>query len=168
MLKAVRVLSIFDLKGGMSGSASRDIRTLLVILIDHGDWFMGLFFCRQKKCTGRHKNTWNAATQSWYCCHAFLGLKRTGSVLGTARLQHIFGLISFTLAGEKEPSWFRASSLYQSELGQHGRARLGTMLAHFGHVYTATANCAEPCWHSFKWQCKRSIRIRIYTKKKCK
>ena len=64
MLKAVRVLSIFDLKGGTSGSASRDIRTLLVILIDHGDQFMGLFFCRQKKCTGRHKNTWNAATQS--------------------------------------------------------------------------------------------------------
>ena len=37
MFKAVRVMSIFDLKGGMSGSASRDIRTLLVILIDHGD-----------------------------------------------------------------------------------------------------------------------------------
>ena len=49
-------MSIFDLKGGMSGSASRDTRTLLVILIDHGDRFMGLF-CRQKKRTGRHKNT---------------------------------------------------------------------------------------------------------------
>ena len=33
----VRVLSIFDLKGGTSGSASRDIRTLLMILIDHGN-----------------------------------------------------------------------------------------------------------------------------------
>ena len=32
MFNAVRVLSIFDLKGGMSGSASRDIRMLLVIL----------------------------------------------------------------------------------------------------------------------------------------
>ena len=37
MFKAVRVMSIFDLKGGTSGSASRDIRTLLAILIDHGD-----------------------------------------------------------------------------------------------------------------------------------
>ena len=33
MIKAVRVLSIFDLKGGTSGSASRDI-------IHHGDRFM--------------------------------------------------------------------------------------------------------------------------------
>ena len=29
-----------------------------------------------------------------------LGLKHTGSVLGMARLQHRFGSISFTLAGE--------------------------------------------------------------------
>ena len=36
MFKAVRVLLIFNLKGGMSGSASRGIRTLL---IDHGDQF---------------------------------------------------------------------------------------------------------------------------------
>ena len=40
-----------------------------------------------------------------------------------------------------------ASSLYQSELGQHGTAGLGTTLARFGHVYTATANRAEPCWY---------------------
>ena len=26
-------------------------------------------------------------------------------------------------------------------------ARLGTILAHFGHVYTATTNRAEPCWY---------------------
>ena len=69
-----------------------------------------------------------------------LGLKHTSSVLGMARLQHGFG------------------SLYQSKLGQHGMVRLGIMLARFGHVYTATANRAEPCWHGFKWQCKCSIR----------
>ena len=71
---------------------------------------------------------------------AFLGLKHASSVLGMARLQHGFG------------------SLYQSKLGQHGMVRLGIMLARFGHVYTATANRAEPCWHGFKWQCKCSIR----------
>ena len=48
-----------------------------------------------------------------------------------------------------------------------GPALHGTMLARFGHVYTATANRAEPvgtvsssralCWHGFKLQCKRSI-----------
>ena len=46
-----------------------------------------------------------------------------------------------------EPSWFRASSLYQSELGQYGTTWLSTMLARFGHVYTATTNRAEPCWY---------------------
>ena len=56
IVKAVRVLSIFDLKGRTSGSASRDIDS---------SWrsIYGLFFCRQKKRTGRHKNTRNAATQ---------------------------------------------------------------------------------------------------------
>ena len=59
-----------------------------------------------KRNTGRHK-TQNAATQLHelrYRCHAFLGLKRTSSVLGTARLQHGFGSISLTLAGEKVPN----------------------------------------------------------------
>ena len=55
------------------------------------------------------KNTWNAATQSRYSCHEFLGLKRTSSVLGTAQLPHGFGSILFTLAGEKVPS--RADSV---------------------------------------------------------
>ena len=99
MIKAVWVLSIFDLKGGASSSASRNIDSSWRLIY-------GLFFCRQKKCTGRHKNTRNAATQSWYCCHVFWRLKHTG----------------------------------------HSTARLSTMLARFGHVYTATVIRAEPCW----------------------
>ena len=43
-----------------------------------------------------------------------------------------------------KPCWFQASSLYQSELGQHGTAWHGTLLARFDHVYTATAKRAEP------------------------
>ena len=37
--------------------------------------------------------------------------------------------------------------LRQLKLGQHGMARLGMMLAHFGHVYTVTAYRAELCWY---------------------
>ena len=76
-----------------------------------------------------------------------MGLKRTSSVLGTARLQHGFGSVSFTLAGEKVPS--RAGSVPARfiKASWAGTARLGTTLARFGHVYTATANRAEPCWY---------------------
>ena len=81
--------------GGTSGGTSCDIDLSWRLIY-------GFFFCRQKKCTsGRHKNTRNAATQLWYRCHTFLGLIHTISVLGTARLQHGFGSILFTLAGEK-------------------------------------------------------------------
>ena len=113
-IKAVRVLSIFDLKDGMSGSVSHNIYSSWRSIYD--------LFCWQKKCTGRHKNTRNAVTLLWYRCHVFLGLKRTSSALGTARLQHGFGSISFTLADEKVLSWFHASSLYENELGQHSTA----------------------------------------------
>ena len=149
--KAVQVMSIFDLKSGMSGSASCDINSSWQSIYD-------LFFCWQKKRTRRHKNSWNAATQLWYRCLASLGLKRTSSVLSMARLQHEFGSILSTLAGEKVPSWAGsmparfieaswASTFYQSELGQHGMVQLSTTLARFGHVYTTTANYTEPCWY---------------------
>ena len=148
MFKAVRVLSIFDLKGGTSSSASRDIRTLLVILIDHGDRFMGLFFCWQKKTQEGTKThgiqlhsrdiavtrfgDWNALVQY---------LTQHGCSMDSARYR-----LDWQVRGA-EPSWFRTNSLCQSELRQHGTARLGTMLACFGHVYTATANRAEPYWY---------------------
>ena len=128
IIKAVRDMLIFDLKGGMSGSASRDI---------HSSWrfIFGHVFCRQKKRTGKHKNTRNAATQLWYCCHAFLGPNHISSVLGTARVQYGFGSISFTLAGEKVPSqagsvpahFIKASWASTARLGS---ARLGMILAH--------------------------------------
>ena len=79
-IKAVRVLSIFDLKDGMSGSVSHNIYSSWRSIYE--------LFCWQKKYTGRHKNTRNAVTLLWYRCHVFLGLKRTSSALGTARLQH--------------------------------------------------------------------------------
>ena len=107
--------------------------------------------CRQKKRTGRHKNTRNAATQSHksrYRCHAFLGLKCTSSVLGTARLQHGFGSTSFTLAGEKVPNRPGSVPARFIKASWASTARLGTTLARFGHVYTATAtSTAEPCWY---------------------
>ena len=94
IIKAVRVLSILISR---AGGASHDINSSWRLIY-------GLFFCQQKKWTERCKNTRNAATQSWHRCHTFLGLKRTSSVLGTARLQHGFGSISPVLAGENVPS----------------------------------------------------------------
>ena len=70
--------------------------------------------------------------------------KCTYSVLGMAQLQHGFGSILFTLAGEKVPS---CTGSMPDRAGQHGMAWLGMMLACFGHIYTDTANCAEPCWY---------------------
>ena len=76
-----------------------------------------------------------------------MGLKRTSSVLGMARLQHGFGSISFTLAGEKVPNWAGSVSARFIKASWASTARLGSPLARFGHVYTATANRVEPCWY---------------------
>ena len=105
--------------------------------------------------------TRNAATQSHelrYHCHAFWGLKCTNSVQSMAWLQHEFGSASFTLAGEKVLSQAGSVPARFIKVSWASTAQLGTTLAHFGHVYTATANRPEPCWHCFKWQCKHSIK----------
>ena len=125
MIKVVQVLSIFDLKGGTCSSASRDIDST---------WrsIYGLF-CRQKKRTGRHKNTECSYIVMILLSHV-LGTKThwfsTWHGMVAAR---IWLDIVYTGRWEgAEPSWFCASSFYQSELGQHGTARLGT--AHCWHV----------------------------------
>ena len=128
-----------------------------MILIHHGDRVM-IFRGRglgtrlvgketHRKAQKHTKCSYTQSHESRYRCHAFLGLKRTSSVLGTARLQHGFGSVSFTLAGEKVPS--RAGSVPARfiKASWASTARLGTTLARFGHVYTATANRAEPCWY---------------------
>ena len=91
----------------------------------------GLFFCRQKKRTGRHKNT-ECSYIVVISLSRILGLKCTSSVLGTARLQHGFSSISFTPAGEKVPN------------------RAGSMPAHF--IKASWASMARlgsaRCWHA--------------------
>ena len=76
----------------------------------------------------------------------FLRPKCLCLALGTTQLQHGFGLISFTLAGEKA-CWFCTSLLYQNELDQHSTARLGMMLTCFWPCLNATINCTEPYWY---------------------
>ena len=76
-----------------------------------------------------------------------LGLKCTSSVLGTARLQHGYGSISFTLAGKKVLSQAGSVPARFIKASWASTTWLGTMLARFGHVYTATVNHAEPCWY---------------------
>ena len=88
-----------------------------VIIIHHGDRFMASLLLSAKET---HRRAQKHGMQL-HSRDIAVTLKRTGSsVLGTARLQHGFGSISFTLAGEKVPS--RAGSvpvLIKSELGQH-------------------------------------------------
>ena len=130
-----------------------------VTLIYHGSQFM-VSSSVSKRTQQEGTNTRYAATRSWYCHHAFLGLKSTCSVLDTAWLQHGFGFILFTLAGEKFLSHAGPVPACFIKASWASMAWLGTMLASFGHVYTANApSHAGKCWHAFKWQCKRSIRV---------
>ena len=71
-----------------------------MILVHHDSGFM-VCSSVSKINAQESTKTWYAATQLLCRCHAFLGLKCTCSVLGTARLQHRFISISFTPAGEK-------------------------------------------------------------------
>ena len=80
-------------------------------------------------------------TQLWHRGHASLGLKRTSSALDMARLQHGFGLISFTLAGEKVPNWAGSVPAHFMKVSWASMAQLGSAW----------------CWHGYKWQCKYSI-----------
>ena len=103
-----------------------------------------------KETNRKVQNAWYmyaaTCTQSWYRCQAFLGLKHTCSltILGTAAAQiwldtfytgHA-GLVLCQLALSK-----------QAGPARHGSAQLAMMLASFGHVYTATANCAGLYWY---------------------
>ena len=76
--RMVWVLSIFDLKGGISGSTSHDI-------IYHGGQFMVSSSVGKRNV---QESTKTHGTQLHnrdnYCCHAFLGLKHTSSVLSMA------------------------------------------------------------------------------------
>ena len=64
-----------------------------------------------------------------------------------ARLQHGFGSILFTLAGEKVPNQAGSMPDRFMKASWASTVQLGTMLAHFVHVYTATANHAKLCWY---------------------
>ena len=103
IIKAVQVMSVCDLKGGTSGTTSHNI---------YSSWrrFM-VTSSVGKRSTQEGTKTHGMQLQSRDIahCHTFLGLIRTSSVLCTAQVQHGFGLISFTLAGEKVPS--RAGSM---------------------------------------------------------
>ena len=73
-----------------------------MILIHHGNQFMYLLLSA--------KETHRKAQKHTECSYTVVvSLSHTSSVLGTAWLQHGFGSISFTLAGEKVPS--RAGSV---------------------------------------------------------
>ena len=74
-----------------------------------------------------------------------------------ARLQHRFGLISFTLAGEKVPSCAGSAPARFIKVSWASMAQFSTMLVHFGDVYTATANRAEPCWYHVGTVSKRRV-----------
>ena len=64
----------------------------------------GLFFCWQKKCTGRHKSTTVCSyTFVMLLSHVFETVTIC-PVPDMAQLQHRFGLMLFTLAGEKVTS----------------------------------------------------------------
>ena len=53
----------------------------------------------------------------------------------------------FTLAGEKVPSQAGSVPARFIKASWASTAWLGMILERFGHVYTATANRAEPCWY---------------------
>ena len=77
---------------------------------------------------------WNALVQylAWHGCSTDLARYRLHWQVRRCRA----GPVPWQLALSKRagPAW-------------HGSARLSTMLARFGYVYTATANRAEPCWY---------------------
>ena len=147
----------FDQSEARSGSPQ-----LFIMVIDLWSLLMSA-----KKRTGRHKNTRNAATHSWYCCHTFWGLKHWFSTWhGTvaARIWLDVGRLHWQVRRpvSLKPSWFRASSLYRSELGQHSTAQLGTMLARFG-MFTLPPLIVPSrtgiVLARFKWHCKCSISV---------
>ena len=108
-----------------------------VIIIHHGDQFM---------VSSVGKRNAQEGTKTRYTVVILLShVLGTGSVLGMARLQHGFGSISFTLAGEKVPS--RAGFVPARFIKASWASTAWLGLARFGHVYTATANRAEPCWY---------------------
>ena len=128
IIKAVRALSIFDLKDGMSSKCITWYWLIMAINL----WSLLLSAKETHKKAQEGTKTHNAATQSWYRCHAFLGWKRTSSVLGTAWLQHGFGSISFTLVGEKiRAKLVRCQLALSKQAGpaRHGSARhdVGTL-----------------------------------------
>ena len=116
IIKAVWVLSIFDLKGGMSGSASRDI-------YHHGEWFMvSSSVCKRNAQEGT-KHTECSYTVVISLSHVFETVKHTSSAFGMARVQHRFGSILFTLAGEKVLVPCQLALSKRAGPVQHGLAR---------------------------------------------
>ena len=141
IIKAVRVLSIFYLKGGTSSKRITWYWLIMAINL----WSLLLSAKETHKKAQKHIMQLHshdiAVTHFWDGNALVQYLARHGCSTDLAWYHLHWQVKRF------RPSWFGASSLYQSKLGQHGTAQLDTMLAHFGHVYTATANHAEPCWY---------------------
>ena len=139
IIKTVWVLSIFDIKGRTSSSASRDIDS---------SWrsAYGLFFCRQKNAqegTKTHRmqlHSCDIALMRFWDWNALVQyLARHGCSMDLARYcLHV-------LAGEKVLSQASSMPTRFMKASWASTARLGTILARFSHVYTATANRAELC-----------------------
>ena len=76
---------------------------------------------------------------------------------GTAAARIWFDIVYSGRQKGGKPCWFCTSSLYQNEMGQLSMARLGSGWC--WHVWSCLyCHCwavLVPCWHSFKWQCKR-------------
>ena len=79
----------------------------------------------------------------------FLGLKRTSSVLDMAWLQHGFGSISFTLAGEKVPNRAGSVPARVMKVSWASTAWLGSARRWHALVMLTLPllNRAEPCWY---------------------
>ena len=114
-----------------------------------------------KETNKKAQNAWYAATQSWYRCKAFLGQKRTCSVLGTAAAQIWLDAV-YTGGWGLKPCWFRASCFIKASWA--GMAQLGSpwcwhALVMFTLSLLIVSGCAVTgLSYGFKLQCKRGIR----------
>ena len=130
MFKAVRVLSIFYLKGGTSGSASRDIRTLLVIMaIDL--WV--------SSSVGKRNAQEGTKTHGMQLHSCDIAVTRFGN--WNVLVQYWHGTVA-----ARDLAWYRLH-------WQVRRCRAELVLCQL-----VLSKWAGPARHGFEWQCKRSKR----------